>query len=461
MDLPVDLLEKIAGDAGPEGRKTMRSVNRTLGAAARGSVTKMEISTKAAHNSATELAIAADNTEFQNLAHYSKLKRLDVYGPVLRVLDAIPPSVEHLNFAADSHVSPYNFPWGKFPNLDSIALQGKISAQDLDHIPSSVKHLDLRHCKVDGLQLRDIADLARRPLISLHFQPFAELHDRRVKNGDEIALLLAKNPSLRSLSLSAFSVNGEGITEVGARAFARGSLSSLDLSNHPLGNAGALALASSDTLTELHVDNAQIGDAGTKALAEIHTLGTPSLSRNRIGAAGATELGASRSIRTLSVSNCELNGDAAAALLENPVLETLSISGNRLGTNGFPALRAIGNHPSITSLEAKSNSIDDEGAVELARCAKLRSLDVSLNRIGDRGAHALAETTSLVELNVHSNSIGDSGATALAKSPSLTSLWITSNPDITYRGERALNASTRLKTLDIDPNILPGPAAYR
>jgi Ran GTPase-activating protein (RanGAP) involved in mRNA processing and transport len=92
-------------------------------------------------------------------------------------------------------------------------------------------------------------------------------------------------------------------------------------------------------------------------------------------------------------------------------------------------------------LQAKENSLGDDGAIDLAKMLKddtsLTRLDLSKNSIGDDGAIALAETLkevnrSLRWLILSNNSIGNNGAKALTKmyndSTSLVWLILFDNP---------------------------------
>lgn len=108
-------------------------------------------------------------------------------------------------------------------------------------------------------------------------------------------------------------------------------------------------------------------------------------------------------------------------LKTNPNITKLSVKGCIIN---YREIESLANLTNLTSLNLACNTIDDEGAIALAKALtngnlkNLTSLDVSSNKIGNKGAKALAEALAnlknLTSLNLSFNDIGDEGAKALA-----------------------------------------------
>jgi len=161
------------------------------------------------------------------------------------------------------------------------------------------------------------------------------------------------------------------------------SLTSLRVSRHKMGDAGARAVAEAATAVPLlHVDvsDALISATGAEALAEI------------------------------------LNGNAN--------LQSLYISGNLIGDRGARALSSAVCSSSLHALNVSRNSIGDKGATQLtdaaaAGCA-LSVLSIEGNKLGDdsiRSMHdALMSSSSTVQtLDIRSNCFSSDRAVQLFK----------------------------------------------
>ena len=84
------------------------------------------------------------------------------------------------------------------------------------------------------------------------------------------------------------------------------NLTSLNLWNNNIGDAGAQALAGLVNLTSLDLWNNNIGDAGAQALAGLVNLTSLDLSDNRIGAAGAQALAGLVNLTSLDLWNNDI-----------------------------------------------------------------------------------------------------------------------------------------------------------
>jgi hypothetical protein len=182
---------------------------------------------------------------------------------------------------------------------------------------------------------------------------------------------------------------------------------------------------------------------------------------NRIGDAGAAALAQSQTLRNLTSLNLGWNriGYAGtASLAQSPNLQNLTsldLSCNEIGPEGAAALAQSPNLRNLTSLNLGWNRIGDSGAVALAQSQtmpNLTTLDLEMNQIGPGAATALAQSQTLLNLtslNLSWNQIGDAGASALAESPNLlnlTSLDLSVN-QISHRGAAALAKSANLQNL--------------
>ena len=122
---------------------------------------------------------------------------------------------------------------------------------------------------------------------------------------------------------------------------------------------------------------------------------------------------------------------------------------------------------SLTSLNLRGNSIDDEGASSLSEALRvntsLTSLDLRGNPLGDEGASSLSEAlrvnTSLTSLHLRDNSIGDVGASSLSEAlrvnTSLTSLdlcWNSIGAEAASSLSEALRVNTSLTSLNLSCN---------
>ncbi len=208
------------------------------------------------------------------------------------------------------------------------------------------------------------------------------------------------------------------------------NLTSLNLYNNSIGEAGARAIADHLTkLTSLNLDFNDIGEVGARAIAEhLTNLTSLNLYYNNIGEAGA---------------------QAIANRLTN--LTSLDLNSNKTGEVGA---RAIADRlTNLTTLTLADNNIGDTGARAIAdRLTKLTSLNLAGNKIGDAGARTIANRlTKLTSLNLAGNKIGDAGARTIAnRLTKLTSLNLYNN-NLTALPRELLNL-TQLAYLGLSDN---------
>lgn len=247
--------------------------------------------------------------------------------------------------------------------------------------------------------------------------------------------------------LSVLSATGDEIGQAAAAALSRMlpdclRLSCLCLKHNPLGDAGALTLASglastSNMLTSLTLSHCCIGDAGVTALARIlpQSLSELDVSSNEFTTLGladiatALRLAKTPALTHLNISGNEVGPGGGAELAEAlpigvPRLELLDMRGCALADCGVvwlsPALPLC---REIRVLHLGSNGAGDAGVTALAEvlsdCPKLKHLGLAMNSVTGDGAWALAEEmvhegSSIVSLDLKGNALGDDGASAIA-----------------------------------------------
>ena len=122
----------------------------------------------------------------------------------------------------------------------------------------------------------------------------------------------------------------------------------------------------------LDFSNNKLGDDSAVMLAAMESLSCLYLCGNRISTRGAIALASSVSLTALSLSNNVLDDDAAEHLSNSTSISTLFLVGNRIGNRGAMALaRSM----SLRELVLDGNLIGDEGAVALSEIVS------ELNRI--------------------------------------------------------------------------------
>ena len=199
------------------------------------------------------------------------------------------------------------------------------------------------------------------------------------------------------------------VTQLVERLRVNAALTSLELSDYQIGDAGAAQLADclrvNSTLTSLDLWNSSIGDAGARQFAEcLHV----SVALTHL--AECLRVNATLTCLFLSISGI---GEAGATLLAaclriNTTLMYLGLACNEIGDGGATQLAdCLRVNATLTGLHLASNGIGDVGATQLAECLRvnvtLKSLDLDENVIGEAGVEQLEESmrvnTTLTSLN--------------------------------------------------------------
>ena len=264
-------------------------------------------------------------------------------------------------------------------------------------------------------------------------------------------------PRCTSIDLSNTQMGDEALASLVEGLRRSPQVTRLLLQRNNIENCQALAdLLPTSNITELHLSSNFVGDSGAMALSaalsddrtrckELH------LANNGIGSIGSTQLARSLKhnahLETLTLSYNNAVGDDFAISLSHALksgcqLRDLHAVRTTIGNAGAAAFGdALSSNPPLQVLALDMSSVDDDGAVGLARGLQntkhLRELrlggmsarasesaavdqDLSLQRIGDEGVRAIADSLRrgqgvLEVLDLSRGNVGDVGAAALAE----------------------------------------------
>ena len=240
-----------------------------------------------------------------------------------------------------------------------------------------------------------------------------------------------------------------------ARLAAQVTIKKLLLSQCTLGPAGTSAIAAAvshcDSLTHLDLSNNPIGEQGADALATV--LGKD----------------AHHVLRTLELSKCELSDVAASSVIrslhKNKTLESLDLRHNGIGRGSqahFALAQLLTRNGALRTLLLGWNSIhgvrSDEFLNALRYNTHITHLDLSWNTIGSRGASCLGWSlrfnTALVSLDLTHNDIGERGGFVLAdtlqENSTLEKITLDKNPLGQIGGAALLRGLRAYEALGVD-----------
>ena len=223
-----------------------------------------------------------------------------------------------------------------------------------------------------------------------------------------VAILLERGaPALRSLSLEANAITGEGVATLVAALEQRPprnrTLEALYLLHNRIGADGGASIGGAlrrgllPRLAELHLDWNFLGDAGVAGLSagiRGHPLRQLWLADNRVGSAGM------RALATALTVSRDPSGGAAGVGGGDGLAELCLNDNPDVGDEGVAALAAalaVGGAPRLRALYLSGVGVGRRGAEALAGALgaggapMLEELHLDRNpRLGDRGAAALA-----------------------------------------------------------------------
>ena len=231
-------------------------------------------------------------------------------------------------------------------------------------------------------------------------------------------------------------------------------IKNLVLHHQSIGDQGAKALASLNSLEELDLSNGLAGyvdyanHISAEGALELARSGLKkiNLSCNSIGDKGLEHLSTSSKLVELDVSGCSITDVGAAHFFAtNSTVKRLNLESNFLGDGA--AMIALGTNKALEFLNLTACSITSEGATLISDNTNLKELILADNFIQDAGAHALAKNSSIEVLNLMQNQIADDGALAFAAVTALKILKLSDNP---ISSETKKKLHQQLPEVDLD-----------
>ncbi len=188
-------------------------------------------------------------------------------------------------------------------------------------------------------------------------------------------------------------------------------ITEINLSGNKIWNAGAVALASVNTIKELNISENQIELSGATALAN-GNFKKLILSQNPINYSKemhqqflemVNAFINNKTITNLDFDECYIPNEMIAQLIKNnTTIKNLVLS--RYLTD--QALESIGNNTTLEYISLpKNNEITDKGAEYIAKNTSLKELSISQSKITDIGAKFLSTHLTLKKLYLYDNKI--------------------------------------------------------
>ena len=233
------------------------------------------------------------------------------------------------------------------------------------------------------------------------------------RGGVALVSVLLQTAQLQTLELHCAGLEGRGVLALGSLLKRHEQLTTLTLSNNPLGVAAPhlLRAVACSRLTSLDLGSCGLSDAAGAQLAVCLTQQTP------------------RTVASLHLPHNLLGrgfAEALAPLLvaSNSALTTLDVAANRLTRDAAsPLLRSLQDEGArLTSIDLSRNRLADDAALMISEAleanAALTSLKLASAAIcGETAAIALATAlrwnTTLTELDLRGNPLGERGTTLL------------------------------------------------
>jgi len=238
---------------------------------------------------------------------------------------------------------------------------------------------------------------------------------------------IAKSCSNRCFSLVDIGIESNALcyllTQLSSKTSVAMTLTELNLTRNPLGDAGATELSrflsKNRTLTNLQLEATQILAPGQVSLFNV--LQTQNFCVTTLNLGGSC---------TPFKNVCGEQGAlaASAAIRSNTILSTLSLAGNRMSSRHLEIFsKGLAENLQLTNLDLSDNEFGDKGVCALSSALEtlaLTQLRLSRTRMGDDGAKALALALSscrppIATLHVSGNHIAREGAAAFASVMSL------------------------------------------
>ena len=200
-------------------------------------------------------------------------------------------------------------------------------------------------------------------------------------------------------------------------------------------------------LEEVNLDSCPVGDWALSHLAENNVapnLTSLDLADTDVTDAGAAHLPKFTKMTRLSLFYCNISNAGLRHLASMPSLEVLNLDSREIGDDGLSYLRGLKN---LKSLDLFSGRITDAGCAHISKIKSLESLELCGGGIGDFGCAYIASLDNLSSLNLSQNErITNRGAASLAALTNLKALNL-SNTKVTSAALRFLGGLLKLQSL--------------
>jgi len=201
------------------------------------------------------------------------------------------------------------------------------------------------------------------------------------------------------------------------------------------------------SLKELNLDSCSCGDWSIVHLADnnvVPNLTSLDLADTKLTDAGMAHLPKFEKLAKLSLFYCNISNEGLRHLSSMASLEVLNLDSLDIGDEGLLHLQKL---TRLRSLDLFSGRVTDVGCMYLSRIKSLESLELCGGGISDRGCAHLASLENLATLNLSQNErITNRGAAALAALNKLKCLNL-SNTRVNSGALRFLGSLIQLKSL--------------
>ena len=223
---------------------------------------------------------------------------------------------------------------------------------------------------------------------------------------------------------------------------------SLDLSYSAVRDSHLNRLSSLTTLEELNLDSCPVGDTAFAHLANeevIPNLTSLDLADTSLTDAGMVHIAKFKKLTRLSLFYCNVSNRGLRHISQLKQLQVLNLDSRDISDDG---IRYLGDLPDLRSLDIFSGRITDTGCVQISKIKTLESLELCGGAVGDNGCIALASLSELAHLNLSQNEgITNQGAAALAATLTKLKTLNLSNTGIDSGALRFFTGLTQLHSL--------------
>ncbi len=212
--------------------------------------------------------------------------------------------------------------------------------------------------------------------------------------------------------------NDELLADINAVA---ASLTELDLSGHPITDAGVENLADCDDLVAMNLSKTQVTDQSADVLADCNNLKSLWLDDTKLTDAGLADLDDLSALETLSLARTGITDAGLIKAAGWQRLKALDLSGTKL--NGT-FLQKLGKQCQLTTLTLDGTSADAASLSALAVCDQLQSLSLRQFQLSQAGIEAIAQLRQLQRLDLSNSNLNSAGMRSLLASARLHTLIV-------------------------------------